>query len=154
MVRGLGGCHGGAVCQLSTTAPVSSENTHTHTHTHTNTHSALWLTPRSELTASTKLTLKQVKTHMAQSNRNIITCGSISGIGIIQIIDSSEASVPSHSLAPLACAILCVPIVCYLVKVHSLLAFPLFGGLTFLPLAGQRKAGGVSQERRAPSISP
>ena len=130
------------------------KHTHTHTHTHTNTHSALWLTPRSELTASTKLTLKQVKTHMAQSNRNIITCGSISGIGIIQIIDSSEASVPSHSLAPLACAILCVPIVCYLVKVHSLLAFSLFGGLTFLPLAGQRKAGGVSQERRAPSISP
>lgn len=34
-----------------------------------------------------------------------------------------------------------MPIVCYLVKVLQLLAFSSFHGLTFLPLAGQRKAG-------------
>lgn len=34
-----------------------------------------------------------------------------------------------------------MPIVCYLVKVLQLLAFSSFRGLTFLPLAGQRKAG-------------
>lgn len=31
---------------------------------------------------------------------------------------------------------------CYPVKVHYLLAFSLFGGLTFLPLTGQREPGG------------
>lgn len=41
-----------------------------------------------------------------------------------------------------------MPTVRYLVKVHSLLAFSLFCGSTFLPLAGQKRLERRSQERR------